>query len=376
VIKKFLFTMSRYLKDDEYYIDLYDLHTVEECLSYYNGIKENFKKRRTAKNFKKFSEKEFDKEVNKVASYIVNMIKAKRYERKKEVIQEWKEKDRKDQEKFDNAIAPQRILCKKCFSPAKVILKNLDGLHEEDSKVLFFFECIKCKKRQVIYEDGTERHSEKAECPKCSYPLDEKFTYTEDVLTTFYSCPNCSYKNKETCDFSKSDKEQEEREVRERGLLEEYRKEFCVSDEVGENMLRTYKFLSELYDEYKEKERRSEDPIIQQVKKIKKLTVIQFKKLIRGGLEKEGYADLKFGKPEIGKYVIVDFSVLETKDERKEYDSQRILKKLINGLLVNTNWRLMSDGINYRLGILTGRLKAYEREEDLVEIIKKKKKYL
>jgi hypothetical protein len=30
-------------------------------------------------------------------------------------------------------------------------------------------------------------------------------------------------------------------------------------------------------------------------------------------------------------------------------------------------------GTHYRLGILTGRLKAYEREEDLVEILKRKK---
>jgi hypothetical protein len=30
----------------------------------------------------------------------------------------------------------------------------------------------------------------------------------------------------------------------------------------------------------------------------------------------------------------------------------------------------MSDGIHYRLGILTGRLKAYEREEDLVEVVR------
>lgn len=365
--------MSRYLKNDQYYIDLYDLHTIEKCLRYYRNIRYGLEKKRGTKEFKKFNKEEFDRESNKAASYVINITKAKRYENRNQVIQEWKEKDRKDQEKLDNAIAPQGVLCKKCFSPAKVIFKNLDGLHEEDSKVLFFFECTKCKKRQAIYEDGTERRSEKTKCPECNYPLDEKSTYTKDILTTFYSCPNCSYKNKETYDFSKSEKEREEREARERELLAEYRKEFCVSNEVGEKMLRTYEFLSKLYDEYKENERRNKDPIIQQIQKIKKLTVIQLKKLIRGSLEKEGYADLKFGKPEIGKYVIVDFSVLETKDDRKEYDSQRILKKLINGLLGNTNWRLMSDGINYRLGILTGRLKAYEGEEDLVNILKKRK---
>ncbi len=33
--------------------------------------------------------------------------------------------------------------------------------------------------------------------------------------------------------------------------------------------------------------------------------------------------------------------------------------------LVDTNLRLMSDGIHHRLGYLNGRVRAYEREEDL-----------
>jgi hypothetical protein len=52
------------------------------------------------------------------------------------------------------------------------------------------------------------------------------------------------------------------------------------------------------------------------------------------------------------------------------------LKKLIKGVLEDTNWRLMSDGVQYRLGILTGRLKAYEREEDLTTIISNKQRSL
>ena len=34
----------------------------------------------------------------------------------------------------------------------------------------------------------------------------------------------------------------------------------------------------------------------------------------------------------------------------------------------------MSDGISYRLGYLNGRLRAYEREEDLKELVVKTKK--
>ena len=48
--------------------------------------------------------------------------------------------------------------------------------------------------------------------------------------------------------------------------------------------------------------------------------------------------------------------------------SEDTLKKLIKEALADTNWRLMSDGIHYRLGYLSGNLKAYEQEEDLFEL--------
>ncbi len=36
----------------------------------------------------------------------------------------------------------------------------------------------------------------------------------------------------------------------------------------------------------------------------------------------------------------------------------------------------MSDGIHYRLGYLSGRLRAYEREEDLKNLVMKSKKLM
>jgi len=46
-----------------------------------------------------------------------------------------------------------------------------------------------------------------------------------------------------------------------------------------------------------------------------------------------------------------------------------VLKKLVDRALSDTNWRLMSDGISYRLGYLNGRLRAYEREDDLKTLV-------
>jgi hypothetical protein len=49
------------------------------------------------------------------------------------------------------------------------------------------------------------------------------------------------------------------------------------------------------------------------------------------------------------------------------------LKKVLKESLKETNWRLMTDGVDYRLGMLSGRLRAYEREEDLLGLVSQKK---
>ena len=91
-------------------------------------------------------------------------------------------------------------------------------------------------------------------------------------------------------------------------------------------------------------------------------------------LEKEDYIQLEFSQPEIGQYVIISFTVQDKKSKREEYNSKNELKKLVNKTLYNTNWRLMSEGVDYRLGILSGRLKGLEREEDLIKSVKNSNK--
>jgi hypothetical protein len=51
----------------------------------------------------------------------------------------------------------------------------------------------------------------------------------------------------------------------------------------------------------------------------------------------------------------------------------RELEKLITKTLEKTNWRLLSDSLMNRLGFYMGKLKGYEREEDLQEICGYKK---
>jgi hypothetical protein len=73
--------------------------------------------------------------------------------------------------------------------------------------------------------------------------------------------------------------------------------------------------------------------------------------LLTEPLEKAGYIEFHLDKPEMGRDVYVGFSCLDSKTDRQDYDSRKALKKLIDNALKDTNWRLMSDGISYRLGI-------------------------
>lgn len=129
--------------------------------------------------------------------------------------------------------------------------------------------------------------------------------------------------------------------------------------------------LSRFVKSWEEKEKNKK--LYEKLAKIKKLAVAQLQKLLAATLKKEGYINLGFSKPEIKKDVIIEFTVQDNKTERKEYDSRNELRKLLKKKLSDTNWRLMTGGINYKLGILSGRLRGYEIEEDLISLIQKEK---
>jgi len=338
-------------------------------LNWYCDIKERFEKHRVDKDFEDYTKDKFDTEVHKITSYTVNTISIQRYRRKAETIKGWMDRDRETQEKFDNAVPPDEIFCKECFSRTKVVSKDLLDSFNENSQVMFMFECIKCKKRQTIFEDGAEWVYEPPKCPDCDSSLSHITKFNKRVLTTVYSCPKCKYKKEDVDDFRKSDARRKKKEERDKKLLELYRKDFCLNDVEGPKAVESLDTMMRLADEFKKIEKKDKDPAYQKARQLTILKIGQLKETLEQTIEKEGYQDLKFDKPEMGQYVIIDFSVNDMQLERKEYDSQKLLKKLINVALQDTNWRLMSDGINYRLGILSGRLKAYEKEEDLVKLV-------
>lgn len=126
--------------------------------------------------------------------------------------------------------------------------------------------------------------------------------------------------------------------------------------------------MGELVDKWKERDEHKE--LYEKVAKLQRLTIADLEKLITQALEKKGYIKFQLSTPEIGKDVIVPFGVYDSDSTRFGKKSEADLKHILKKTLEGTNWRVMSEGISYRLGFLQGRLKGYERDEDLIKLIK------
>lgn len=239
------------------------------------------------------------------------------------------------------------------------------GGHDEDD-VLFILKCTHCEKNTALWKDGTLRERRYNKCPECRSVMETKSSQLSEVITTTYTCPNCTHSYKDKLDL-KHEEEPVDPDY------EEDRRIHCLQDEKirKEHQEAKVRFegLVRFLEEHKEKEENKH--IYDAIKNMKKPKIAELAPLLQPVLEKAGYADFSLDKPEIGKDVFVGFNCLDTKSDRNDYDSKKILEKLVKKALADTNWRLMSDGVHYRLGYLNGRVRAYEREEDLKKLVTK-----
>ena len=359
-----------YLKDKQEYIDRHDLTTIEECLRWYWDIKDAFKKDRNNKEFKKYDDEEFEEETDKVLSMMLKNMMQQRFRDKYKTIDKWMAEDKFRQDKQDNTPEPIEIKCIECGSKMKVIMKDLENAYEEKPYMRFMFECVKCQKRRSINEDGSECVYKKPKCPKCKSELKIEIKIDKKADTTSFidTCTKCSYKSVDVDDHKKWKLEQEAKEKRNKELLEKYRKQFCYSDEDGKEMVDAFdalKFGEEVYEYEKGK---YDDPAFEKVTTLKKIGIVEVEKLLSEVLDKEKYVKFSTDKPEIDRFVIVPFGLQDGDSLRNKQENLRDLEKLIIKTLDGTNWRLLSGSLMSRLGFISGKLKGYERDEDLLEI--------
>ncbi len=269
--------MYRYLKEEGYYSDLYDLGTIGECIR----VQEHWKKVREGL-------KEEDKGISLALHLGLYYLKGERYRSGKAVIQGWMEADRKHDEKLQNTAEPKGIRCSVCRGNMEVTFKDLYDL-ERALRVLFFFECPGCGKRRGIFDNG-EGHVSKG---------------------------GRSSKN-EMAEWDKDAAERKDREKKDRELLEKYRMEFYLSEVEGEEYIMDSGRLKALAESFQEAERKKSDPDYQKVMELRKLKIAELEKFLTGVLEQERYIKLTLDKPVMDRHVIVPLTVQDDDPSRKE----------------------------------------------------------
>lgn len=186
-------------------------------------------------------------------------------------------------------------------------------------------------------------------------------------MTTTYTCAKCGHEDVEKVDMGK----RKERAADPDPDFERDKKIFCLSEERA-RLMQEYRVKWEegmrMMDE--DMAREADKELYDMVAKVEQLKIPQVMERLRPAIEKAGYTEVTFDKPQLGPYVTMEFSCMDSHTSREDSKSRRELKKAVTAALSSTNWRLMSDGISYRLGYLTGRLRAYEDEKDLVELLK------
>jgi hypothetical protein len=296
---------------------------------------------------KKYSKEEIRRHKNIFFNVSMHMRKGQRYSKKEDTIREWRQRDIKKDERLKNAKPLESIYCLGCKTEMNCTMKDLWERGKREL-VLFFYECSACSFRRAFFEDGEEYRSKKEVCFDCGAEIEVSREMKNDLMKIEYRCPSCDTIKTEELDFS------EKKENVDKNFIKD-REKFCMTKEEGtryfdcvSNLERASKLLKEEGPKKKEVE-------------VKQLKISDVKKIISEAVQKNGYSKIKLGEPEIKKDVIVDFTVYDKKTKRGEYDSRMQLEKLIENTLTGTNWKLMSDGINYKLGILRGRLKGEEK---------------
>lgn len=248
--------MDKQLKPKQYYIDLYDRGTVEQC-------------RRTEKYFddselplidgKKL---EGEAAVNArawVKNFALHFEVGERYLNKEKKIREWMDADEKRDELYESAQAPEGIRCLTCRNIVKPTFKEFWSELDKPDRILFMYDCPnQCLPRRAFFSDGEEWRTKPDLCPRCETKLVHEETDTGKELITKRTCPKCGYTDTDKLEWTHKKEEP----------FDEHfaadRDRFCLTEEEGKKfqeekwqMERAGKFM----EEWKEKEKAREEKL-------------------------------------------------------------------------------------------------------------------
>ena len=360
-----------FIKETNYYEDIFDLLTIEEALRIKND---------SPSTDNTYTDK-FPPDRIKVMRKTVNELLlffylGERVKKKKQYLERVMQEDRDKQDFYDSKLEPSNIFCPYCKSLVNLIDKTLDDYSSPKMQIIFMYECTVCKKRSCFFSDGKMKQFPPDTCSKCnSTDVTEDSVQTPRKTTINTKCNSCGHISETIYDLDELEESRSEREKYKNMMFMSYRSEFCLDENSKEyksyiHSLNSLETMKKLTAEF---EGNSHDPVIPLIKSISIKTVIQLEDIINKSIKNKGYDRFVFGVPVIDKDVIIQFTLYDIKG-RPELESTYEIKRIINKALIDTNWRLMSEGIAYNLGILSGRLRGYQGEKSIYELARQKYK--
>jgi hypothetical protein len=243
--------MEKHLKDKQYYIDLYDRYTVEHCRRAEKRWKDDDKELPPIEG-EELTKEQQDRMKGTLMEWWMHFEKGERYLQKDSRILEWMESDRKKDELYESAQAPEGIRCLTCRSLMKSTYKDLWSLHDKEDRVLFMYDCPNnCLPRRAFFSDGEEWRIKPNLCPNCNTRLDQEEINSEEKSITNWTCPKCSYtKTDELVWTHKKDELPDENFAADRDR-------FCISDEEGKKFQDekwSMKQAAEMMEKWKKKD--------------------------------------------------------------------------------------------------------------------------
>jgi predicted Zn-ribbon and HTH transcriptional regulator len=374
--------MYIHLKPREHYEDIYDKHTVEHCrnMKAYDtdqgltdaDFEKDHLKALSPEQLREIQEKLIkkgwlDTVVKEMAVY---MYAAERYNNRASTIDDWMNDDKTKDHVLTNTDIPAAAHCRKCSGrDLRLIDKHLDWHDGKNDRVLFMFSCNKCATNSAFYDDGEQRVVEPTRCPVCQ---SERHSFTRQEakhkLTISYTCARCDHVWQEVLDFTPPKKEKPD------PYFHEDRKLYCYSKKVRDWAADMKRSPITYSNRLSWEETQEEQDYKAELEKIEQLTIAQVEERLSQLLTKNGYKQLRLDAPNMDKGVSVQFSVIDGKADRSKDESRSTVWKLINKDLTDTNWRIMRDSLQYRMGYVMGKLQGYEGELELKKLIERRLK--
>lgn len=339
-------TLRKNLKSDEEYVERYNRITISVLKRHEASIEK-------AKKLLPFA---MDEPPN--LGYL--KIKYEFQKDKANCIEGWKSEDIALDQLIAAHIPTFPVSCHSCDQEMQL---NTYYLKENNTKVIYVYSCVnKHFPMRMFYQNGKEHFITPSKCPKCNGELLLGDKETKTSLTFTEECTTCNYTNSRTIKLNKETK------ITQKDLLK-YCKLTEEETKLAENFIRDLQSTEDFLRWWEENEKMKSEKEEFNVDNIQTMKITDLEKELSEVILANDYTKFQFGTPDLSKFLSVQFS-LQDPTSRNEKESINLLRRLIKSKTLQTNWRLMSDGITFRLGFLTGKLRAFEDEEDLIKLAK------